>query len=55
MIEIRELSLKVNIDPEPQNESPRNNGRAPSQVSKKAIINECIEQVSAMLKSKKER
>ena len=55
MIEIRELSIKVNVNPEPQNDRPHRNGRVPVGVDKKAIINECLEQVSDMLKNKKER
>ena len=55
MIEIRELSVKVNVSPERENDTPsRNTNRIP-RISQKAIINECIEQVSQMLKNKKER
>ena len=55
MIEIRELSVKVNVNPEPQNQRTQRNGRVPSRMDKKAIIDECLEQVSDMLKNKKER
>lgn len=55
MIEIRELSVKVNVNPEQQNERNRRQQNTASKVDKKALINECLEQVSAMLKNKKER
>jgi hypothetical protein len=54
MIEIRELSVKVNVNSESQNERTQRNG-APSRIDKKAIINECLERVSDMLKNKNER
>ena len=55
MIEIRELSVKVNVTPEPQDHRVQRNGSVPSRIDKKAIINECLEQVSELLKNKKER
>ena len=55
MIEIRELSIKVNVNSESQNEQPQRNRGNPSNIDKKALINECLEQVSDMLKNKKER
>ena len=55
MIEIRELSIKVNVNSEPQNERSQRNVGSSSSIDKKALINECLEQVSDMLKNKKER
>ena len=55
MIEIRELSIKVNVNSESQNEQPQRNRGNSSSIDKKALINECLEQISDMLKNKKER
>lgn len=55
MIEIKELSVKVNVNSESQSETTRGNGTATSRFDKKALIDECLEQVSKMLKNKKER
>ena len=55
MIEIRELSIKVNVNSESQSERPRQNNGASSNLNKKALIEECLDHVSEMLKNKKER
>jgi Family of unknown function (DUF5908) len=55
MIEIRELSIEVRVNPEPQNEPTRGNRTTIPRLNKKAIIKECLEQVSEMLKNKNER
>jgi hypothetical protein len=55
MIEIRELSVKVNVNPEPQNGAPHGNGTPTPRFDKKVLIDECLEQVSKMLENKKER
>ena len=52
-IEIRELSVKVNItDSKKQEESDSNPN---TKINKETIINECMEQVSDFFNSKKER
>jgi len=55
MIEIRELFVKVNVTPEENSERNQGNRSQQPNVDKKALINECLEQVSDMLKNKKER
>ena len=55
MIEIRELTVRVNINSQPQNGATQNNGNAGSNLDKKAIIDECLEQVAKMLKNQNER
>ena len=55
MIEIRELSIKVNVNSETHSERPRQNNGTDSGLNKKALIEECLDQVSEMLKNKKER
>ena len=55
MIEIRELSIKVNVNSESQNGAPQTNGTATSRIDKKALIEECLDQVSKMMENKKER
>ncbi len=55
MIEIKELIVKVNVNPENQNAATPENGNAISGLDKKAIIDECLEQVAQMLKNQKER
>lgn len=55
MIEIKELIVKVNVNPEPQNGVTPESGNAISTIDKKAIIDECLEQVARMLNNQKER
>lgn len=53
-IEIRELSVKVNVREENSTTASRRQHRGTSQ-QKSKIIDECLEQVAEMFKNKKER
>ena len=55
MIEIRELSIKVNVNSESSRERTKQDNSSSSNLNKKALIEECLDHVSEMLKNKKER
>lgn len=55
MIEIKELSIKVNIEPSNNNNTSTNENSSIRPSKKEELLEECLEQVVIMLKNKKER
>lgn len=55
MIEIKELSIKVNIEPSNNNNTSTNRNSSIRPSKKEELLEKCLEQVVIMLKNKKER